>query len=95
MLNEQLTGPTPCSRIDQPGFVLAHQIGTYLRQCGIQIKKKMNLFAKQMDSASNNCSWGSGRFDRLTKQAVRAYDAGKDVRHPFMRLPFSGHHPPG
>jgi hypothetical protein len=25
MLNEQLTCPTPCSRIDQPGFVLAHQ----------------------------------------------------------------------
>jgi len=25
MLNEQLTRPTPCSRIDQPGFVLAHQ----------------------------------------------------------------------
>jgi hypothetical protein len=24
MLNEQFTRPTPCSRIDQPGFVLAH-----------------------------------------------------------------------
>ena len=28
MLNEQFTRPTPCSRIDQPGFVLAHQIFT-------------------------------------------------------------------
>jgi hypothetical protein len=50
----------------------------------------MRLFAKKMDSASKNCSWGVGSFDRLTKQAVRAYDASKDVRHPFMRLPFSG-----
>jgi hypothetical protein len=46
----------------------------------------MRLFAKKMDSASKNCSWGVGSFDRLTKQAVRAYDASKDVRHPYHAL---------
>jgi hypothetical protein len=34
MLNEQLTWPTPCSRIDQPGFVLAHQTHTNYFPCG-------------------------------------------------------------
>jgi hypothetical protein len=43
MLNEQLTCPTPCSRIDQPGFVLAHQIATDSKMAELSESQRLNF----------------------------------------------------